>query len=109
MKGKATAGLVLGIVGLVFSFIGGWFSILALPMAIVGLVLSVSGKKALAAAGQPAGLGTAGLVIGIIAVVFSGIFFFTCGVCVVCVEAAGDAALDELENALAGLRIFLGK
>lgn len=117
MKGKATAGLVLGIVGLVFSFIGGWFSILALPMAIVGLVLSVSGKKALAAAGQPAGLGTAGLVIGIIAVVFASIFFFTCGVCTLCVEDAVEDALggdlddleDALNDALNGLRVFFGK
>lgn len=115
MKGKATAGLVLGIVGLVFSFIGSWFSIIALPMAIVGLVLSVSGKKALAAAGQPAGLGTAGLVIGIIAVVFAAIFFFTCGVCVLCVEDAVEGALgdlDDLKDALGdleGLRIFLRK
>jgi hypothetical protein len=116
MKGKAIAGLVLGIVGLIFSFIGEWFSIIALPMAIVGLVLSVSGKKALAAAGQPAGLGTAGLVIGIIAVVFSAIFFFTCGVCVLCVKDAIGTDLDELndalndlENALNGMRIYLGK
>ena len=88
MKGKAIAGLVLSIVGLVFSFLGGWLSIIALPMAIVGLVLSVSGKKALAAAGQPAGIGTAGMVLGIIAVVFSAIFFFTCGLCTICAVAA---------------------
>ena len=116
MKGKAIAGLVLGIVGLIFRFIGEWFSIIALPMAIVGLVLSVSGKKALAAAGQPAGIGTAGLVVGIIAVVFAAIFFFTCGVCVLCVKDAvgGDLddlnnALNDLENALNGMRIYLGK
>ena len=116
MKGKAIAGMVLGIVSIVFGFLGAWFSILALPMAIVGLVLSVSGKKALAAAGQPAGLGTAGLVVGIIAVVFASIFFFTCGVCVLCVKDAVGSDLDELndalkdlENALNGMRIYLGK
>lgn len=112
MKGKATAGLVLGIVGLVFSFLGTWFSVLALPLAIVGLVLSVSGKKALAAAGQPAGIGTAGLVIGIIAVVFASIFFFTCGICTICVASeVNDLAsdLEDLEDMLGGLRIFLGK
>ena len=73
MKGKAVAGLVLSIVGLVLSFLGTFFSIAALPVSIVGLVLAVSGKKALAAAGQPAGIGTAGMVLGIIAVVFSAI------------------------------------
>ena len=88
MKGKAVAGLVLGIVSIVFGFLGSIFSLLALPMAIVGLVLSVSGKKALAAAGQPAGIGTAGLVLGIIAVVYTAISFFTCGLCVICVAAS---------------------
>ncbi len=93
MKGKAIAGLVLGIVAIVFSFLGTFFSILALPMAIVGLVLSVMGRKALLAAGQPAGIGTAGLVLGIIAVVLSAIFFFTCGICVLCVAAEVNSLL----------------
>ena len=88
MKGKAIAGLVLSIVGLVLSFLDTFFSIAALPVSIVGLVLAVSGKKALAAAGQPAGIGTAGMVLGIIAVVFSAIFFFTCGLCTICAVAA---------------------
>jgi hypothetical protein len=88
MKGKAVAGLVLSIVGLVLSFLGTFFSIAALPVSIVGLVLAVSGKKALAAAGQPAGIGTAGMVLGIIAVIFSAIFFFTCGLCTICAVAA---------------------
>ena len=92
MKGKAVAGLVLGIVSLVFGFLGTWFSVLALPMAIVGLVLSVSGGKQLKAAGQPAGVATAGLVLGIIAVVLTAIFFFTCGICTICVAAELGAA-----------------
>lgn len=97
-KNKAVAGLVLSIVGLVFSFLGTWFSILALPVAIVGLVLSVQGKKALVAEGQPAGIGTAGMVLGIIAVVFAGIFFFTCGICVICVASEADAIADALNS-----------
>lgn len=109
MKGKAIAGLVLGIVGIVFSFLGTWFSVIALPIAIVGLVLSVMGKKALVAAGQPAGIGTAGLVLGIIAVVFSAIFFFTCGICTICVATGEGLVEDALEDALEGLRIFLLK
>lgn len=109
MKGKAIAGLVLGIVGLVFSFLGTWFSVIALPIAIVGLVLSVMGKKALTAAGQPAGIGTAGLVLGIIAVVFSAIFFFTCGICTICVATGEGLVENALEEALKDLRIFLLK
>jgi hypothetical protein len=86
-KGKAVAGLILSIVAIIFSFLGTFFSIAALPMAIVGLVLSVSGRRKLIENKQPAGVGTAGLVLGIIAVVLSAIFFFTCGICTLC--AAG--------------------
>lgn len=89
-KKKGIAGFVLGIIGIVFSFLGTVFSIISLPISIVGLVLSVSGGKALKAEGQPSGLATAGLVLGIIAVVISSIAFFTCGICVLCV--AGTAA-----------------
>ena len=96
MKGLSITGLVLGIVALVL----GWFSILslvALPMAIVGLVLSVKGgKKAVAATGAKYGVATAGVVIGIIAVILNAILFLTCGLCGLCamcaLDAAGDAA-----------------
>ena len=93
-KGAAIAGLVLGIVAIVFGwFLGGlvWTAIIALPLAIVGLVLSVKGGKQLKAAGQPSGIATAGLVIGIIAVVVCSISFFTCGVCGICGCIAGEA------------------
>lgn len=104
-KGLAVAGLVLSIVGLVLGFFGAWFSIIALPVSIVGLVLAVMGGKKLKAVGAPAGIATAGLVLGIIAVVFSAIFFFTCGICTLCVAAKindGLKGLDDL-NELNGL------
>lgn len=91
-KGAAIAGLVLGIVALVLGFLGGWLSIVALPLAIVGLVLSVNGGKKLKAAGQASGVATAGLVLGIIAVVLTAIFFFTCGLCVICATCAAASA-----------------
>ncbi|MBQ7125433.1 MAG: hypothetical protein IJO00_03620 [Clostridia bacterium] len=90
-KGKAIAGFVLGIVGIVFGLLSGVFSIIGLPVAIIGLVLSVNGRKQLTAAGQPTGIATAGLVLGIIAVVFTAIAFFTCGICIICASAAGAA------------------
>ena len=96
MQGKVIAGFSLGIAGLVLSFIGGWFSIIALPVAVVGLILSIIGGKEYKAAGETNGLATAGLVIGIIAVAVSAIFFFTCGVCVLCVADE----LSEIEDGL---------
>lgn len=100
-KGQAIAGLILGIVAIVFAFgpVSAWLCVIGLPVAIVGLVLSVVGGKKLKANGQPKGVATAGLVIGIIAVVFAAISFFTCGLCVICVTAAEN----EIENAANGL------
>lgn len=94
-KGQSIAGLVLGIVGIVFGVLNGWFSIIGLPVAIVGLILSVVGGKKLRRNEQPAGIATAGLVLGIIAVVFTAIAFFTCGLCIIC--AAGlEAGIESL-------------
>ena len=81
----AVAGLVIGILSLVLTWFAGYFSIVALPLAIVGLVLSVvAGKK------KKSGVATAGLVIGIIAVVITAISFFTCGVCALWVVDNAD-------------------
>ena len=102
-KNQAVAGFVLGIVALVLGFLGGWLSVIALPVAVVGLVLAVMGGKALKAAGQTSGIATAGLVIGIIAVVLTAIFFFTCGICTICASCAVANAEKELANAYGDL------
>lgn len=102
-KNQAVAGFVLGIVALVFGFLGTWFSVIALPMAVVGLILSVMGGKALKAAGQTSGIATAGLVIGIIAVVLTAIFFFTCGICTICAACAARDAYNAYGDLLSGL------
>lgn len=70
----AIAGLVLGILGFVFW----WFPFLGLVVSVLGIVLSaVSRKKSVN------GLSTAGLVIGILATVFSTIMTFTIGVAMI--------------------------
>lgn len=83
-KGKAITGFIMGIVGNVFALYGSlvvtaWLS---LPIAIVGLVLSVSAGKTYRLYGQHTGLPTAGLIIGIIAVVNASISFLVCGICI---------------------------
>ena len=62
-NGMAIAGLVLGIVSLVFSFFIGWLGLIA---GVVGIVLSVKGRQS-----EKKGLGTAGLVCSIIGTVLS--------------------------------------
>ena len=97
-KNQAIAGFVMSIVGIVFAILSGWLSIIALPISIVGLVLAVIGGKKLRAAGQPSGLATAGLVLGIIAVVFSAIAFFTCGICIICAASSAAAAESAISS-----------
>ena len=92
-KGQTIAGFVLGIIGIVFGCLSGYFSIIGLPVAITGLVLSIVGGKKLRANNLPAGMATAGLVLGIIAVVFTAIAFFTCGICIIC-------AVNEINSLL---------
>ena len=93
-KGQSIAGLVLGCVSLVCQIIGyviAFASFLALPLAIVGLVLSVVGGKKAKANGQKSGVATAGLIVGIIATVLSGIGF-VCAICAICIVLGAGAA-----------------
>lgn len=81
-KTLSTVSLVLGIVSVVLCWLG-WFTIISLVAGIVAIVLSVKGRKANVEAGEPTGMATAGLVLGIIGVVLSGIVF-------VCLLACGS-------------------
>lgn len=98
-KGLSIGGFVAALLGLVLSFLGTWFSIIALPLSVAGLILSVIGGKKVKAAGESFGLATAGLVVGIIAVVISTIFFFTCGLCTICALAEAE----KIANGIASL------
>ena len=65
-KGMSIAGMVLGIVGLVFTFFGlGIF--IGIPASIVGLVLAIMGRNKAMAVGAPTAMATAGLVTSIVA------------------------------------------
>lgn len=76
----AIASLILAIVGLIFSFIPAlnWIGVL---LGIVAIILGAIGKKK-----TGSGAATAGLVIGILAVVFGLILYIAC---VACAAAAG--------------------
>ena len=82
-NGLAIASLVLGIVAIVFSFIG-----LSIPfgliIGIVGIILGVMAKKK-----NPCGMATAGLALSIIGTVLCAIVFIAC---MACVGAIGSAA-----------------
>ncbi|MGM9873962.1 MAG: hypothetical protein ACI31G_03475 [Bacilli bacterium] len=89
-NGKKIAGLVLGICGVVCAFIGfavPVLDIVGLPVSIVGLVLAIVGNKQ-----YKTGLGTAAFVVSLIAVIFTAITFFTCGICVIVAAGTLNAA-----------------
>ena len=69
-NGLAVAGMVLGIIGL------GLFCLwpVAIPCAIVGLILSVLGKKKSKITGTGGGMATTGLVLSIIALALDILF-----------------------------------
>ena len=71
----AIAGLVLGIVSVVFAFLYVWIGLIT---GIVGIVLSAKGRK------TPAkkGMATAGLVLSIIGTALSGVLV-ACALCVI--------------------------
>ncbi len=70
------ASLVLGILAVVFLFTG-MGSFLSLIIGIVAIVMSSMSKRNFG----PNGMATAGLVLGIISVVFGCIVFVACAVC----------------------------
>ena len=76
----AVAALVLGIIGTLLSLhpismlIGG-------PMAIVALILGIMARKQLAAQGQPTGMATAGMVLGIVGTSIFALIFAMCAAC----------------------------
>ena len=85
-NGLAVASLVLGIVAIVFSFIG-----LSIPfgliIGIVGIVLGVMAKKK-----NPSGMATAGLVLSIIGTILCAIIFIACAACIGAIGSAASLA-----------------
>lgn len=77
-KNKAVAALVLGIAALVVAWFG-YGAILAIALAIVGIILAVGARKELPP-GQT-GMATAGLVCSIVALVLSSVVFIACVLC----------------------------
>jgi len=100
-RGKAIAGLVLGIFGLVGGFIP-YLSFLCLPASIVGLILSIQARKQMPA-GQN-GLATAGLITSAIGLGIAAIgTICTVAICVAALNSADYSTYSALLPLLAGL------
>lgn len=96
-QGKAIASMVLGIIAVVMWFFG-YSTIVSIILAIIGLVLASSAKKA----GNTSGMRTAGFVTSLIALI-GGIL-----VLVACVACVGCGALADIGtwSMLGGLEEF---
>ena len=77
----AVAGLVLGVLSVVSAIVGliatEILCLLSFPIAVAGLILSVIAYKK-----EKSNIALAGLIIGIIATIFTAIVFSACGLCV---------------------------
>lgn len=95
-KGKSIAAMVCGIIGVAGCFIpGGWvFVVITLVLAIIGIVLGSQGMKAAKATGEGKGMAVAGLVLGIIGTVMSGIGLICAVACATAISAAGSSLGD---------------
>ena len=108
-KTLAIVGLVLGAVSLAFSWVP-FFNIVTIACGIVGIVLSSKGKSKLVAAGQAKGLAVAGLIVSIVGLILSIIFFFTltvCGTCTACALSDAASSNPELSSSLDELSSLL--
>lgn len=99
-KKLSIAALVLGIVGIVGGTVLSWvpfIGIITFVCALLGIILGVKGRaKSVAVNGKASGLATAGLVLGIIGVVF-GAFGLICSLCTSAAICAGaGSALANL-------------
>ena len=93
-----TTSMILGIIALVFT-ITGYGSSLALPMAIVGLILGVIGKKKNTDEDFPAGKAVAGIIMnGILVVLSLLVLICVCVVCGSCLAAGGVGSCAEMAS-----------
>ena len=90
--GMAVAGFVVGLIGLL-TF---WFTFGGLVISIVGLVLSIVGRRQAIERGAPTGLATAGLVCSIVGIV-AGLIFT---ILIIAILEDADDELDELNEQL---------
>ena len=92
------ASLVLGIIGTLLSW-HPFLMVLGAPMAIIAIILGVMSRKQLAANGQPTGIATAGMVLGIVGTTISALIFAACAACAGMIGMAGHEASKQIEKA----------
>ncbi|MBE5969401.1 MAG: DUF4190 domain-containing protein [Lachnospiraceae bacterium] len=102
-NGLAIAGLVLGLVGIVFTLVIN--GIVGIICAIVGLVLSIMAqKKSVAETGQKNGMATAGFILSIISLVVAVIGIIVAIAAVACITTAVGVGANEINDLINSLQ-----
>ncbi len=96
-RGICIAGMVVGIVSIIFTFIGGFLTWIGLVAAIVGLVLSIIGMKKSKETGEPRGMAIAGLVTSIVALAIW-VIVFACVAAAACAIGGMASQLGDLAS-----------
>ncbi len=112
-KGLAVTGFVLSLVGLIFSswiaaiavvsiIAGGsaWLMYFWLVLCIASIVLSVMGMSKLGKTGGKKGLGIAGMIIGIVATIYSIILVLGLSVAASAADSGSAAMQNAMEEAM---------
>jgi hypothetical protein len=86
--GIAVAGFVVGLIGLLIS----WLFVVGLIVCVIGLILSIMGRRQAVERGAPTGLATAGLVCSIVGLVIAVIITVLVGILL----DEADDALDDI-------------
>ena len=104
MENKSSKGVSIGALITGIASCGGWaagyFAIACMVAGIVGIILGSKGKKAAKENGEPAGMATAGMVLGIVGVVLS-VIGLICAIAVTCAKNELNGSLTDLANQLA--------
>lgn len=104
-KGMGIAGMVLGIVAIIVSFIPcfGWGAII---IAVIGLILSAVSLSQANKAGAPKGMAIAGLICSVIAIIVGSVWIFiiTKAASEINTELQKSGALDSLNKAMQQLK-----
>ena len=95
----AVAGMVCSLIGMIFSIFP--CLLIGIPLAIIGLILSIVGRKNSIERGSGTGMATAGIVMGIIALVAAAIW--------IAVSASSDETAFDFETSVVALPFVLAK
>jgi hypothetical protein len=97
------ASLVLGILAVLSSFVTWGFG--GMGLGLIAMILGILGRKAAAQEGQPTGMATAGMALGISGLALGVVFFVTCALCV----AAVKQNVEEAKKAVAQAEVQAAK